>query len=106
MIIINYNTFVNIYKPILNEYFPGAKYNGTLFSTADFPLLATSIREKRLWSLVYEEIIVSQIENRKGIVYKIIPGMRTLNNLGYFVTTLPWNTDTLSMEVDSVPIEQ
>lgn len=75
-----YEQFVKNYKPVKNHLVEGGAFNGTMFETygEEFGYLRDLIAEgkgNRIWTYVCE-----------GNSEMIIPGLRFVNRVGYFVT--------------------
>lgn len=89
----NYNQFLENYKPIKNHLVEGAALNGTMFETygeefAHIRDLVAQGQSKRIWTYVAE-----------GDSEIIMAGVRFVNRLGYIVTEKESESDEEFVEL-------
>lgn len=83
----NYEQFVENYEPIKNHLSEGGAFNGTMFETYgnEMDLVKEVLAQagnKRIWTYVGE-----------GNNEMIVPGLRFVNRLGYFITQEEWEDE-------------
>jgi hypothetical protein len=79
----NYETWVETYKPVSNHLRAERGFEGTMFETFGAEIAHVMTQDHRyVWTLV-----------DGGDYYGITPSRRFINRLGYFVTEKPWPAD-------------
>jgi hypothetical protein len=79
----NYESWIETYKPVTNSMVDGAPYDGTMFETYGEELeqvKATPV--EYVWTLRDEE----------GSLF-ITSGFGWVNRLGYFISSVPWGSE-------------
>lgn len=77
---INYDEWVNYYRPHRNHLDEHASFNGTMFETfGDEFAYVRAFDYNRVWTFI------SDVDGDR-----IEPGMRIVDRLGYFITDEPW----------------
>lgn len=89
--IIDYQYFVNVYKPSLNQFNSKALYNGMLYNELEFSRIAPiALPNRLLWTIFKEERIDPQTRTPQLITI-IRPGLISSSlRIGYFVCAEPY----------------
>lgn len=95
MIKLDYEQFVEEYKPIKNKYFPESPLGGYLFFPSSLGQIAGFMTERKLWTLCRKtEVIVKDSGEKKDSYY--ITTSSALNTpsdnevIGYLITEFKW----------------
>jgi hypothetical protein len=85
----NYESWIETYKPVANSIVEGAPYSGTMFETygAEFEQVKATAAE-HIWTL----------RDADGETY-ITAGFGWVNRLGYFITSVPWGSGNDSVQL-------
>lgn len=87
----NYDTWIETYKPKTNHVDSNAGFNGWMFETydAEFDFVKEHAEDKKVWTL------------RDGDDGELIitAGLGWVNRLGYFVTEIPWENELEIIEM-------
>jgi hypothetical protein len=92
----NYETWIETYKPVTNSMVDGAPYNGFMFETYGEELEQIKLQpENHIWTL----------RDGDGAT-TITCGYGVVNRLGYFITAKPWVSGSEDVQIsDEVECE-
>ena len=90
---INFEEFVEQYKPVRNSNAEFSAYDGHMFETYgnDIARVKETLNEK-VWTLIDGEDETSWV----------IPGFHFVNRFGYFITKVPWETEEIEVNLNEM----
>ncbi len=92
MKIMNYDVFMETYKPQKNKVEPDSAFDGHMYETYGIEYNKVFKTEPLyVWTLIEED----------GMLF-IVPGLKFVNRLGYFITEKSWGGEKIIVTIDEI----